>query len=261
MRVATLCAGIGGADIGWILGGHAVVGRAEIDPFRRAVLARRFPGERLVERASDAPGACETPDLVYADMPGQPEAVASAWADVARAVAAWRPAWMVLEHSPARPFGRMARDLAMIDYEIQMLHVGTVIALVGLPPEIHDTRKRALLIGARDPVALDAIGLRSTGIDLTATIPTVQPGTAIEIEEQSRMLPPGWSCACGQRPCRCVLAARRMAVREATVPFLALWIGDVIGMGWARAHPGGRYWRHIPSEVVESCGHPAAAAC
>jgi hypothetical protein len=242
MRIASLCSGIGGADLGWLLAGHEIVARAEADPFRRAVLAARFAGAAIVDRIAMLP-AGTAHDVCYVDLPGAPDDLAAAWAEAEAFIRAAGPPWVLVECSPVRPFGRQARDLALLGYDLQFLHVTTRVATPSLSVDDQDVRRRALLF-AGATAALARIAVPVTSINLTAQIGPLVARCAEDAEEQSRMLPRGWTCLCAERDtCACDGATRRVMVREATSPIMTLWAADVLTGGFAAVHEGGQYRR------------------
>lgn len=115
MNVLSLFAGIGGLDLGLERAGMTVVGQVEIDPYRRAVLAKHWPE---VPRHDDVETAiawwrsARRPrvDVVAGGFPCQPVSQAGPrraqmderwlWPAMASVVADLRPEWVVWENVP-----------------------------------------------------------------------------------------------------------------------------------------------------------------
>jgi hypothetical protein len=244
MRVASLYSGIGGADLGWERGGHQIVAQAERDPWRRAVLGARFPG---VPCAADVAESTAAADLLYIDLPAD-ETNGLAWPDAARAVRAAGAAWVVVE-TGLGPIGTVVAGLAVAGYDVTVLHVDLTIAADYVPRRAWDVRRRQLVLAGN----VAALALRTTLVPLTAQT-TVLLGGPVEREEQSRALPAGWTCLCGQwvRPgaCLCDERVRRHAVRDATSPALTRWLADVLDGTY---RPGADYRREM--ERGAACAH------
>lgn len=238
MRVGTLCSGIGGADLGWALGGHEVVLQAECDPYRRAVLARRFPQAIRFDDAATVTGRV---DLVYSELPRGLEV----WPLVLAGVRRLAPPWVIIEHSPAHPFGRLVRDLVGDGYDIQVLHASMVLRTPSLPDADWDTRKRAFLIAGPE-ADLKAIDLKAALVDLVSSLgPLTALPQTVEFEEQSRALPAGWSCGCGRAECGCGRERRLFAVREATSPVLTVLLSDILNGAWGRVEASGGHYQRV----------------
>lgn len=248
MRVASLLSGIGGADLGWRLAGHRIVSQAESDPWRRAVLAARFP------EATQARSVCQwpltghlPPDLLYIDLPRP--LPSPLWAEAAGAIGRACPPWVVVEHSVAHPFGPIVRDLVVAGYDIQVMTVFMKVQADGLPAEAYDVRKRAFVLAGATS-ALGQLALKTALADLVARVSLTVPLGTVGCEEQSRGFPAGWTCLCAAgTSCRCDEAARRRAIREATSPLLTRWLADVFAGAWQAAEVVGAY-RH---EMERAC--------
>ena len=70
MRFVSLCSGVGGFDLGLERAGHSCLGQAELDPFRSAVLHRRWPTVRRVRDVRAVrPDTFGRADLLVAGFP------------------------------------------------------------------------------------------------------------------------------------------------------------------------------------------------
>lgn len=142
--------GVGGIDLGLERAGWRCVGQAEADPYRRAVLAERFPGVPCADDVrelrgwdlyrrgwfGDQPGRQWSLNLLCGGFPCQDLSVAGrragldgarsglffAFADLAEAV---RPRWILLENVPGlfsshggRDFGVLLGTLADLGYGV-----------------------------------------------------------------------------------------------------------------------------------------------
>lgn len=137
LHVVSLCAGIGGIDLGFHRAGIPTVGAVEIDPAARGVLADRFPATVLFEdltkvTADDLIAVGVVPDrtVLAAGWPcqgnssrgrraGLDDPRSGLWLHVARLLADLRPRWFVGENVPGllsvndgRDFGTVLADLA-----------------------------------------------------------------------------------------------------------------------------------------------------
>lgn len=134
MNVLSLFAGVGGIDLGLERAGLTVVGQVEIDPYRRAVLAKHWPE---VPRHDDVETAIawwrsarrSRVDVVAGGFPCQPVSQAGPrraqmderwlWPAMASVVADQRPEWVVWENVPGLLTGGLDivhRDLAGLGY-------------------------------------------------------------------------------------------------------------------------------------------------
>lgn len=239
MRIASLCSGVGGAECGWARAGHPVVALAESDAWRRGILALRFPDAQLAADVSAAWPVHPNADLLYVDTPGV--GVDALWPSLRDAAVRTAARWVVVELGLG-PCGATVRDLSAAGYDVQLVHVEVRIEAAPLPPEAWDVRRRLLVI-AGATAALKGLGLRDTLVTLSAKTRLNVAAWSVEGEEQSRALPAGWTCACGdwRLRCQCPEAARRSAVREATSPVLTRWLADVFAGRWV----GGDYKREM----------------
>jgi len=137
MTVGSLCAGIGGFDLGFERAGMTVRWQVEIDPFCRKVLAKHWPNVKRYEDLTTLTGdELEPVDLVCAGFPCQPVSVAGAkkgqaderwiWPHIARLLGVLRPRWVVLENTPGlftansgHAFGEVIGDLAALRFDAE----------------------------------------------------------------------------------------------------------------------------------------------
>lgn len=142
MNVGSLFSGIGGFDLGFERAGMRVSWQVELDPYCRAVLARRFPDAARFEDVREV-GARELDpvDLLCGGFPCQDLSAAGRgagidgarsglWAEFARIVRELRPRYVVVENVPAlltgkgkrwdrAPIGRVLGDLAEARYDAE----------------------------------------------------------------------------------------------------------------------------------------------
>ena len=131
LTVGSICAGIGGWDLGLERAGMVTRWQVELDPWCRRVLARHFPH---AERYEDAHAVDYTEvgyvDVIAAGYPCQPFSVAglrrgsddprNVWPAVARAVRDIRPRFVLLENVAAHlslGFSDVLGDLATLGYD------------------------------------------------------------------------------------------------------------------------------------------------
>lgn len=137
LRMLSLCAGIGGADLAaeWT-GAIQVIGQVELDTFCQAILARHWPQVPRLSDVRKVVGHEFGPlDLVVAGFPCQPFSYAgprrgsqderNLWPHIARILRAAQPRWFVGENVPGlltveegRYFGRILADLASLGYRV-----------------------------------------------------------------------------------------------------------------------------------------------
>lgn len=149
MNVLSLCAGIGGLELGLERAGMTVVGQVEIDEFCRRVLAKHWP---KVDRHDDVRTAVgwwrsgDRPrvDLLAAGFPCQPVSLAGRglaqaddrwlWPAVLEVVGELQPEWVVWENVPGlrtRGLDTVHTDLVRLGYNHR---VGRISACeVGAP--------------------------------------------------------------------------------------------------------------------------------
>ena len=139
MRIGSLFTGIGGLDLGLERAGLGhVVWQVEVDPWRRSVLARHWPGadrsitdvRKVRLRAHLAPvhlicGGFPCKDVSKANADGRGVdggEHSGLWADMARIVGLVRPALVVVENVSAlnvRGLGTVLGDLARLRYDAE----------------------------------------------------------------------------------------------------------------------------------------------
>ena len=139
LKLGSLCAGIGGFDLGLERAGLTVSWQVEIDPFCRRVLAKHWPNGPRYEDLTTLDGTeLEPVDLICAGFPCQPVSVAGArraqddrrwlWPHIARLVGVLRPRYVVLENTPGlftagdppgSAFAEVVGDLASLGYDCE----------------------------------------------------------------------------------------------------------------------------------------------
>ena len=165
LTVGSICAGIGGWDLGLERAGMVTRWQVEIDPWCRRVLAKHFPDATRYEDAHAVDYAeVEDVDVIAAGYPCQPFSVAgrragfddprNVWPAVARAVRDIRPRFVLLENVTGHlsvGFGDVLGDLAAFGYRVEWDVIPA--AAFGAP----HLRERVWIVGARADVA-DADG-------------------------------------------------------------------------------------------------------
>jgi DNA (cytosine-5)-methyltransferase 1 len=142
VNVGSLFAGIGGFDLGLERAGLRIAWQVELDPYCRAVLARRFPGARRFPDVREVGAGILPPvDLLCGGFPCQDLSVAGRgagidgarsglWSEFARIVRELRPRYVLVENVPAllsgkgrrwdrAPVGRVLGDLAALRYDAE----------------------------------------------------------------------------------------------------------------------------------------------
>jgi DNA (cytosine-5)-methyltransferase 1 len=153
----SLCAGIGGFDLGLERAGLECLWQVEIDPFCRQVLDRHWPDVVKYDDVrtvhfhdscwEDGCGQCLSPvDVVVAGFPCQPVAhhghrraesdARWLWPEIGRLVGELEPGFVVLENVagllyPGRGFSRILADLATLGFDAEWECVPAVA--VGAP--------------------------------------------------------------------------------------------------------------------------------
>lgn len=147
MNVLDLFSGIGGFSLGFERAGFRTVAFCEIEPYCRAVLAKRWPGvpiypdvrELTAERlradgiAVDAIcGGFPCQDISLAGRgAGLDGAKSGLWSEYRRLVSEIRPRFVVIENSPAlrtRGADRILAELEALDYTCEPIVVGAMHA-------------------------------------------------------------------------------------------------------------------------------------
>lgn len=133
LTYGSLCAGIGGIDLGLDRAGFECRWQVEIDPFCQRVLAKHWPD---VPRHGDireiTGGELEQVDLICGGYPCQPFSQAGKrageddprhlWPEFARLLRVLRPRFVLLENVPGHlslGFGRVLGDLAGLGYDAE----------------------------------------------------------------------------------------------------------------------------------------------
>lgn len=143
MNVLSLCAGIGGLDLGFERAGLTTVGQVELNEFCRAVLTKHWPEAPKhddVRTCVDWWRSEQRPevDLVAAGFPCQPVSNSGLrlgaaderwlWPDVDHVIGELRPEWFVFENVPGlrtMGLGAVLADLHRRGYRVR---VGTISA-------------------------------------------------------------------------------------------------------------------------------------
>ena len=110
MKALDLFSCIGSHALGLHRAGIATTAMCEIDPWRRSVLAARFPGVPIYEDVTTLPAESVAADIIIGGPPCQRTSVAAAihgrrtgetlWPHMLRCVVACRPRWVVVEQPP-----------------------------------------------------------------------------------------------------------------------------------------------------------------
>ena len=177
LTVGSICAGIGGWDLGLERAGMATRWQVEIDPWCRRVLSKHFPSATQYEDANalDYTKVSHV-EVIAAGYPCQPFSQAShgerkgfddprnVWPAVARAIRDIRPRFALLENVRGHlsmGFGRVLSDLAAIGYDAEW-HILPAAAF-GAP----HMRERIWIVGVRR-VDSDADGERREEFNASA---------------------------------------------------------------------------------------------
>lgn len=149
LTFGSLFAGIGGMDLGLERAGMRCVWQVEIDPYRRRVLEKHWPGLR---RASDVrtfppDDTWERPDLICGGFPCQDISLAGRrqglkgersglWREFARVIRVFRPRFVLVENTPGllavprqhrgsgqAPIGCVLGELAKCGYDAEWASV------------------------------------------------------------------------------------------------------------------------------------------
>ena len=135
LTVGSVCAGVGGFDLGFARAGHVTKFCIEIDSYRQRSLQKNFHGSAIfadLKADNDLPSV----DILCGGIPCQPFSVVGKrkgsaderdlWPDFLRAICKVRPRYIVLENvagllssNEGRDFGRILRDLAKNGYDAE----------------------------------------------------------------------------------------------------------------------------------------------
>ena len=218
-RLGSLYSGVGGADLGLERAGFEVCWQAEADPFRRAVLARHFPGAYQFSDVAAIDALAAPVDLLYAEFP-TPHA---RWLpEILRVVELFAPPAILVEGRRDWAF-RASEALGALGYRGGLARVDYEANKAG----IHYRRERGYAVALRadeeEPPTL-------------APWPSVRTDAAAGRFEDTGMvavpeffellvgLPQRWTCLCGEETCY-EAAARALAASEATTPAVTEWLG------------------------------------
>jgi DNA (cytosine-5)-methyltransferase 1 len=135
MKVGSLFAGIGGFDLGLERAGHRTIWQVEIDPFRRAILSRRFPNAkrfgdireldlRTLEPVDIIAGGFPCEDISHIGLRAGIGGIKSGlWASFSRIIGELRPRYVLVENVPGLltggGMGRVLGDLAASGYDAE----------------------------------------------------------------------------------------------------------------------------------------------
>lgn len=134
MRAGSIFAGIGGIDLGLERAGFTTRWLVELDPYARAVLARRFPAATLhsdvrrvgahnLEPVDLLCGGFPCQDISLAgDGAGLAGARSGLWFEYARIIKELRPSYVLIENVSAlrsRGLARVLQDLAACGYDAE----------------------------------------------------------------------------------------------------------------------------------------------
>jgi DNA (cytosine-5)-methyltransferase 1 len=164
MRALSLFSGVGGIDLGLERAGVETVGQVEIDPARRRVLAKHWPDvprKDDVRDVKDADWCGDSIDLIHGGFPCQDLSVAGKraglagersglWFEFHRVIAAFNPAWCLIENVPGLLSSNEGRDFAVILQGLVELGYGVAWRILdaqyfGVPQR----RRRVFVIGCR----------------------------------------------------------------------------------------------------------------
>ena len=129
----SLFAGIGGIDLGLERAGWRCVWQVEIDPFRRAILAKHWPNIPKYGAIEEVDIAqLEIPDLIAGGFPCQPVSMAGRrkaeadsrwlWPEFARVIGLLRPRYVLVENVPGlltKGMGFVLADLSSLGYDAE----------------------------------------------------------------------------------------------------------------------------------------------
>jgi DNA (cytosine-5)-methyltransferase 1 len=165
LRVLDLFSCIGGHALGLhAAGGFQTVRFVEVNPFRRRVLARHFPGVPIDEDVATLDPERGSADLVIGGPPCQKTSVASAiqgkrtgeslWPMMRRICERVEPAWIVVEQPPGNAAweAEVTSDLAGLGYRTARL--GLAATDFGAPHQ----RRRVFILAHRDLSRLQVAG-------------------------------------------------------------------------------------------------------
>lgn len=228
----SLYSGVGAGELGLVRAGWSPAWFAERDPWRRRVLAARFPGVRCfesVEAVSDTD--VEPVGLIYADPPSRdPWWFRPLWPIVERT----RPEFLVLE-AGLRCVDEFLETFARLGYRGVGVNVAYDVDRLGRA--FHQSRPYAFA-GLIEVPALQAVldalsAMEGAAHDATEPEDLADPDRVRvpDIVEALYGLPVGWTCACGAgRRDECVgeSSARLVAANEASPPSVLYWIGTYL---------------------------------
>ena len=151
LRMLSLCAGIGGADLAaeWT-GQIAIAGQVEIDPYCVAVLAKHWPGVPRMHDIREVRGdEFGEIDLVVGGIPCQPFSSAGKqlgtaddrylWPEMFRIVQRCHPTWILIEN--VDDFVNMAFDLVAADLEAAHYTVQAFVLPAGAIGAPHERQR------------------------------------------------------------------------------------------------------------------------
>lgn len=254
MKALSLFSGIGGLDLAAEAAGIEIAAMCEIEPFCRAILAKRWPGVPVIEdvrmiRGEDYAG---TIDVVFGGFPCQDLSVAGRqaglsgersglWFEMLRVITSCRPRFVVAEN--VRGAVNLALDTVRVGMEEGGYRVWPFVVPASAFGAPHK-RERLFVVGVREDVA-DACKERLS-----------RPG----FEEDEAASEP-----VDEQPARCGQGGLRPRITERSGQLNPDWVEQLMGFpeGWTNPDVDEpRPWRGWPAPMgARLWMTPQAGAC
>lgn len=289
LRLISVCAGIGGIDVGFERAGMQTVAQIEIDDYAQKILTKHWPDvPKFRDIRSVSAWTLPHCDVLAGGIPCQPHSLAGRrqagaddrdlWPEFYRLICELRPSYAVVENVPGlrssddgRFFGRILRDLATAGYDAEWVDLSA--AAVGAP----HIRERVWIVAytnggqrrpGRQPARWQARPDADRGGDWPAMAHAHAHGQRCEEQHVSALTGAAsqsdWLAAAGDvahAQCPCDRPEARDQARGPGAGRSAGWPG---GSSWWQAEPAvGRVAHGIPHRLdqLRGLGNAVVPAC